>query len=86
MRYLFFSFAFILASGILHAQHTYVPLDADAERLIQRFEIRTGNLRNGLFTDIRPYSRASFIEKTKLLNVLSIGMMIYHIGYITNRH
>jgi hypothetical protein len=72
MRYFLLSFVLFFVGNILFAQHTFVPLDADAERLIQRYEIRTGTSRNSLFTDIRPYNRANLAEMTRLFRNSSL--------------
>jgi hypothetical protein len=86
MRNLQFSFALFLTSLQANAQHTFVPPDADAESLIQRYEIRTGTFRNSLFTDTRPYSLANLAEMTKLFNVSRIGVTLIQANDGISRH
>lgn len=50
----------ILFSGFsVIAQNSYIGTHSLTSGLIERYEIKAGNFRDGFFSDIRPYSRAA---------------------------
>jgi hypothetical protein len=54
----FLVLCFLIADfQILNAQNAFVPLNSNSEFLLQRYEIKSGKHRQGLFSDIRPYSQ-----------------------------
>lgn len=57
----------ILLSTSALPQSANMPLNSQSEQLLNRYEIRSGQLQNKLFTDLRPYTR---IEAAQLLNQL----------------
>ncbi len=52
----------LLAFSRSNAQDTYVPLDQDIYRIIDRYEIKHGKKLTGLHTSIRPYGRQEVAE------------------------
>lgn len=60
------SLLLLLNSSIL-PQSANIPLNSQSEQLLNRYEIRSGQLQNKLFTDLRPYTRT---EAAQLLNHL----------------
>ncbi len=51
-----------LFSGIAFAQSVYIPLNEDYYHLIDRYEVKSGQLLPHLFTTIKPYKRSAVID------------------------
>lgn len=72
----FFSFLMVGLGTIIpylsSAQSTYFRHNTLSEDLIARYEIRTGNLRNNLFTDIRPFQRSAVANLAKSLDTFGL--------------
>lgn len=58
---------FLLFSKSILPQSANIPLNSQSEQLLNRYEIRSGQLQNKLFTDLRPYTRT---EAAHFLNQL----------------
>ena len=51
-------FCFLMVSiPLLNAQSVFVPLNSNTEFLLQRYEIKSGKLNQGNYSDIRPYTQ-----------------------------
>lgn len=53
-------------------QSSFLRHGSPSENLVERYEIRTGNLRNDLFTDIRPFKREAVGQFTQSLDTFDI--------------
>lgn len=58
----------VSASIAGRAQSSFTQLNSDAEALVERFEIKSGLLRNDIFTDLRPYYRLDISAFTAMLD------------------
>lgn len=47
----------IIDFQFLNAQNVFVPLNSNSEFLLQRYEIKSGKLNHGNFSDIRPFAQ-----------------------------
>lgn len=66
----------LIGSGFqndLKAQSTYFKHNTRSESLINRYEIKTGNLRNSLFADIRPYRRDQVANLVQSLDTFDLA-------------
>ena len=59
--------------ALVNAQSTYFRHNTLSENLISRYEIRTGNLRNELFADIRPFKREAVAKLKKSLDSFDLS-------------
>jgi hypothetical protein len=85
MRKFPFLVFFILFCSSGYAQDTYVPLDQDIYRIIDRYEIKHGKKLTGLHTSIRPYGRQEVAELAEVATQASETLSPtdqFNLGYL----
>jgi len=60
----------LLLSTSALPQSANIPLNSQSEQLLNRYEIRSGQLQNKLFADLRPYTRAEAAQFLIVLDTL----------------
>ena len=57
----------------MQAQSTYIPLNEQSYHLIDRYEIKSGQLNNEYHTAVKPYSRKSVVNSLERLDTSDLS-------------
>ncbi len=69
-----FIWVFLLVSGSVAAQSTYLPLNTNGYQYLDRLQIKTGQLATGLHTSLKPWSRREIAAYAESYNSISPGI------------
>jgi hypothetical protein len=80
-------FAFFMIIENVFSQSVFVPLNKDYYHIVDRYEIRNGNLPNAIHSSVKPYERKAIIEFIDSLQIDSSKLSKtdrFNLSYLQN--